>query len=295
MDLLETRQLTYFVAVAEELHFGRAAQRLGIAQPPLSRAIQRLERELGVALLQRSSRRVALTPAGETLLEESRIALQALAAAVRRVRRAGRPVPRLVLAMAPGADGGLLDDILTAYGREPDAVGVDIDFGTTTRTALLREGRADVALLYRPSADLTGLDSEDMLDERPLAVLPRRHRLAGRDSLRLAELGGERLPQWLDAPAGRWPGGPTVFAPGPVVRDAGELMQLIALGRTIAVEPRSVIGPIRPDVVCIPVVDAPTSTVVVAWPTHSRSRAVAAFVRAATAVARTAAERRDRR
>src|SRR5205814_2281623 len=79
---METRELAYFVAVAEELHFGRAAQRLGMAQPPLSRAIQQLERRMGVPLLERTSRGVILTPAGEVFLVESHKALDAVEAAV---------------------------------------------------------------------------------------------------------------------------------------------------------------------------------------------------------------------
>src|SRR6266545_7645628 len=101
-DRIETRELAYFVAVAEELHFGRAAQRLGIAQPPLSRAIQQLERRVGVALLERGSRGVALTPAGAVLLREGRRALDAVAAATRRAQRAGTSDPRLVLVTKAG-------------------------------------------------------------------------------------------------------------------------------------------------------------------------------------------------
>jgi DNA-binding transcriptional LysR family regulator len=90
MDQLETRELRYFLAVAEELHIGRAAQRLGMAQPPLSRALQRLERRLGVLLLERTSRGVTLTPAGSVLLAEGRRALDAVDAAARRTTQAGQ-------------------------------------------------------------------------------------------------------------------------------------------------------------------------------------------------------------
>src|SRR4051812_48548305 len=98
MSDLETRQLRYFVAVAEELHFGRAAERLGMAQPPLSRAIRDLERQLGVQLLVRTTRQVTLTPAGGTLLTDARVVLDAVAAAQSRATRAGQPVPALRLA-----------------------------------------------------------------------------------------------------------------------------------------------------------------------------------------------------
>src|SRR4051812_2812141 len=108
MSELETRQLRYFVAVAEERHFGRAAERLGMAQPPLSRAIRDLERQLGVQLLVRTPRQVALTPAGAALLDDARVALDAVAAAERRARRAGQPVPALRLALKADYDAGLL-------------------------------------------------------------------------------------------------------------------------------------------------------------------------------------------
>lgn len=89
----ETRQLKYFVAVAEELHFGRAAERLSMAQPPLSRAIRELERQLDVQLLERTTRQVKLTEAGEVLLREAGTALEAVIAADRRTRQAAAPIP----------------------------------------------------------------------------------------------------------------------------------------------------------------------------------------------------------
>ncbi|MER6665496.1 LysR family transcriptional regulator, partial [Amycolatopsis japonica] len=88
MGDLETRQLKYFVAVAEELHFGRAAERLSMAQPPLSRAIRDLERRLDVRLFERTTRQVTLTSAGEIFLRDARTALEAVAAAERRARQA---------------------------------------------------------------------------------------------------------------------------------------------------------------------------------------------------------------
>lgn len=281
--MVETRELTYFLAVARELHFGRAAERLGIAQPPLSRAIGRLERRLGVTLLERTSRRVALTPAGETLLAEGAAALDAVAAAVRRTRRAGGAGPRLVLAMKPGGDGGgLLPAILAAYERTPDAVPVEMLLGHAADRAL-RDGRADAALLYTPRQDVTGLAVQELLEEPQVAVLPRGHRLARRAELTLADLDGD------DVPPARY--GHALGA-APRIGDGGQLMQLIALGRAVAVLPASMRRLLRDDLAAVPVPDAAPSTLVLAWPEASRSPALAAFVRAASAAADEAAAAR---
>ncbi len=274
MDPVETRELSYFVAVAEELSFTRAAARLGIAQSPLSRAIQRLERRLGVTLLERTSRHVALTPAGEVLLREGGRALEAVTTATRLAQRAGRP--GLVVAMKPGGDAALLPSILAAYAAEPGAVPVEVACGVGERVEMLRDGRADVGLLHDTN-DLSGLDTAELLVEDQVVILPPHHRLAARPAVVLAELAGETMP--------RWPGSTSGHADGPVVREVGQLMQLIALGRTLAVVPASARELIRADLSCVPVLDAAPTTLLLAWPEGRRSPALASFVRAAVTVA----------
>ena len=203
---METRELRYFVAVAEELHVGRAAERLGIAQPPLSRAIQQLERRLGVVLLERSSRGVSLTGPGAVLLREGHAALDAVAAAERRTRRAGTAdgTPRLVLVTKAGASIELLAKLLDAYAAEPDAVKVEVLLcGPGEQERMLRDGRADVGLLHRPFDSTTGLDCEELSTEGQVAVLPlaegrqREERQGGGDEYGLhsgaSSLRGERV------------------------------------------------------------------------------------------------------
>ncbi|MFB7497157.1 LysR family transcriptional regulator [Streptomyces sp. NPDC056161] len=202
MSELETRQLRYFVAVAEELHFGRAADRLGMAQPPLSRAIRELERGLGVPLLTRSTRQVALTPAGEVLLREARTALEAVSAAGRRARHAGEPAPQLRLALKADIDGGLLHRILEAYAAAAKALPVTLVLGRIGEQAqALRDGRADTALMLAPFDD-RGLDSEPLLTEPFVIALAATDPLAARPSLRLAELAGRSLPGGFPADRG---------------------------------------------------------------------------------------------
>jgi LysR family transcriptional regulator, benzoate and cis,cis-muconate-responsive activator of ben and cat genes len=279
---VETRELRYFVAVAEELHFGRAAQRLGIAQPPLSRAIRQLERRLGVTLLERRSRAIALTEAGSVLLVEGRAALDAVDAAGRRARRAALAAgqPGLVLVTKAGASSELLAKLLAAYAAEPDAVAVDVLLcGPGEQERLLRDGRADVALLHRPFDATTGFDTEELHTEGQVAVLPAGHPLTARAQLRMADV--TAVP---DLPLPRWPDRDGAYrdGPGPPVRDNTQLLQLIALGRALAVLPESVQTQLRDDLAAVPLVDAPAVTTVIAWPPHSRSRALAGLVLTAT-------------
>ena len=274
---LETRELEYFIAVADELHFGRAADRLSIAQPALSKAIRRIEARLGVPLFIRDSRHVELTAPGLALQEHGRHALNAVDAAARSARRAGQTTAQLRLVLKPGGDAGLLSGILAAYSQQPAARRVEILFsGPADRSEQLRDGRADVGLLYAPFDDLEGLAHETLHTEDRVAILPSGHRLAGRDSVCTADLAGETLPRWKGIPGGGGDGD------GPEVADVVQLLHMIALGRMIAVLPRSLVEPVPAGLVCVPVADAPPSRLVLAWNAQDRRPLVAAFVAAAT-------------
>ncbi|MFR9799939.1 LysR family transcriptional regulator [Streptomyces sp. MS06] len=277
---MEMRELRYFVAVAEELHFGKAAQRLEIAQPALSRAVARLERRLGVTLLQRTSRKVTLTGAGAVLLSEARAILGAAAAAERRTRQAGQRRPRLVLTVKSGTGGDLLAELLDAYRTEPGAATVDLLLCEAHQhRELLRSGQADVALLHLPFDSAAGLDTEALCTEGQVAILPASHPFAARSRLRTAEV--TELPE---LPMARWPGpdGSPPEGTGPEVRNLTQLLQLIALGRTTVIVPESVATDLRRDLSAVPVLDAPPVTTVIAWPPQSRLRAVSDLIRVAT-------------
>ncbi|WP_163511915.1 LysR family transcriptional regulator [Fodinicola acaciae] len=262
---MEIRELRYFVAVAEELHFGRAARRLGIAQPPLSRAIRQLERKIGVELLARTPQRVTLTGAGQVLLADAKHILDAVSAATTRTRRAGSRPEKLVVAMKPSLDGGLLPEILAAYDTLPVEV---VIYGMGEQTELVRDGRADL-LFVHDQADLSGLDTIEFRREGRVLVVPRTHRLASRTSVCMADLSGETY----------WPRDQVEFT------EASHLLQVVALGRAVALLPETAGHRLRDDLVGIPVPDAEPARVLLAWPEGSRSPALAAFVRVATEIA----------
>jgi DNA-binding transcriptional LysR family regulator len=272
------------MAVAEELHFGRAAERLGMAQPPLSRAIQQLERRLGVSLLERNRRGVSLTGAGEVLLHEGRAALDATTAAARRTRRAGGADSpgglrnRLVLAVKAAGSHELLQKLLDAHAAEPDAAEIEVLLcGICEQEGLLRDGRADVALMHAPFNSLAGFDSEELLTEGQVAILPAGHPLAARKTLSLADVSD--VP---DLPLARWPRrGTYPPGPGPEIHDQTQLAQLIALGRTVAVLPDSARAWLWAEHTAVPLTDAPPVVTHIAWPAHSRSLALAGLIRTA--------------
>lgn len=282
----DVRQLRYFVAVAEERHFGRAAERLGIAQPPLSRAIRELERQLGVQLLERTTRQVAITPAGETLLRDARAALDAVSAALRRARNVGSPQPMLRVAIKADFDAGLLPMILEAYKSEPEALPVELLFGSRgAQIPALRDGRADVAILPQPYED-SGVDWEPLLTEPRLLAISASDPLAGRSRLRLRDLAGRVLPDGTPADRGE------TAPPAPAVTgthqnfDLAQLFQRVELGEIVFFAPLSLVTRhTRPDIAYREVDDLEPSTLTVVWPEISHSPAIAAFVRVASGVA----------
>ena len=285
MSDLEVRQLRYFVAVAEELHFGRAATRLGMAQPPLSRAIRELERQLGVPLLTRTTRQVTLTPAGEILLRDARTALDAVTAAGRRVRHAGAGTPSLRVAFKADYDSGLMPQILAAYHRDPAAQPVELVLGGPGEQApAVRDGRVDVALLLAPSVD-RDLDVEPLLTEPRVVALAANDPLAVRELLCLADLTGRKLPDGSPADEGGVSNPAAAVAPRTTL-DLAQIFNLVELGSIVWFPPLSVgrRHP-RPDLVYRTVSDLAPVTLAVAWPHDSHCPAVAAFVRAATDVA----------
>lgn len=177
----ELRHLRYFVAVAEELHFGRAAQRLRISQPPLSMQIQALERSLGVQLLVRTQRQVSLTRAGEAFLRESRQILAQLEAAGRLAQRVSRgEVGELAVGFVSSADYNVLPPLLREFRQRAPDVRLTLQESTTDRQLeALAQGRLDVGFVLPPVEDAR-IAYLPLHREPLLAALPTRHPLARR-------------------------------------------------------------------------------------------------------------------
>ncbi|TQJ18852.1 LysR family transcriptional regulator [Kribbella jejuensis] len=200
---MDSRQLEYFVAVAEELSFTRAAQRLFTVQSTVSAAIRALETDLKTTLFDRSTRRVVLSTAGQALLPEAKAALEALDRARAAVEEASTGL-RGSIRIGTLARLSLVDmaELLGAFHRKYPLVEVQVATSPTGSSGLaddVRHGRLDVALLGLPKPELAGLEIRDIGAVPFVALVPATHRLAGRDGVRLEELTGERF---VDMPPG---------------------------------------------------------------------------------------------
>jgi DNA-binding transcriptional LysR family regulator len=282
MDRLDLRLVDYFVAVAEELHFGRAAARLHIAQPSLSQQVRRLEDQLGVVLLERSSRRVELTSAGETLLREGRKLLEQAARASRATRASARE--QLTVGFYGSAADCLLPDVLRSFGERHPKVDVAVRELLLGSIDELLDGSVDVALT-RLLPGQTELEIEVLRREPRVVALPASHRLAGHDSLVFAQLCEERF---IVNPVGggvpeRWLAEQKRHGlPGQVAAEAAslqEILTLVASGNGVCLVPASVgVRYPRDGVRYVPVRDADPAVVSLAWRPGGLRPIVPAFI-----------------
>ncbi|GAA4161728.1 LysR substrate-binding domain-containing protein [Gryllotalpicola daejeonensis] len=286
MSDLSLRRMEYFVAVADEENFGRAAQRLHITQPVLSRQIAQLERELGVSLFERSTRGTTLTEAGRGLLPDARAMLQAAAAIQRRARYAARGTQRLSVGFMPGL---LATPILQGLRAAFPDVEVDaVRTGWDDQVETVLDGRVDLGLVRLP-VHARGLIVESLFRERRLAVLPASHVLAQRTVVTVDELAElellqspDAVPEWRQARVRR---GLPVDASVASPREVEVKLERVALGMGVAVLPASTARfYTRPDVVAREVQGLAPSEVAVAWARGRESPILAKAVELAHAL-----------
>jgi DNA-binding transcriptional LysR family regulator len=285
MDL-DLRKLRYFRAVAESLHFGRAAEELHIAQPVLSRQIRALERDLGASLFTRDRHGVALTDAGRQLLADAGPLLAAADAARRRVTVAARGGRRLAVGFRTGIP--VIPAARAFEARHPDVV-VDVQrIEWDDQAATLLDGRIDVAYVRLP-IDETGLRLIPLYTEPLMVVLPAGHRLAGKEEVTEADLAGEPLVRHAG------PGTHPTRRPHPDsglrVRGVEETLEHVAAGRGIAFVARSETSFYsRPDIGYVPVPELAPGQVCLATVASRTSPLVDDFLAAARATADVTAE-----
>lgn len=289
---VQTRQLRYFVAVAEELSFTRAAHQLHIAQQALSAQIKQLEKTLGVVLLTRTTRSVTLTAAGAAFFEDAAATLAALDSAAERARSMQRSESeRLVLGFLEGAALILTEPIMSAFRDRHPGVTIEMrQFNYDDPSAGLNDRSVDVAFVRRPLTT-DGVDFEHLFTEPLVAMVRADHRLADRASVGVADLVDEPMfgaatadPVWnayweLDEHR--------CGKPGRIVSRSTTLLeeyQKVAAGVGIVVTGACARWIPYPGVKLLPIADTEPSEVTVAWPRDTDSTLVRSFVDAARRV-----------
>lgn len=200
--MIDLRQLRQFVAVAEELNFHRAAERLNMSQPPLSQTIRSIEAELGAPLFTRTRRKVELTQPGRVLLDQAHRVLSQMERALAAARGAAQGMTaRLAIGFVPSSTYEILPAILRHFRQRHPAVDLHLEeLNTVDQTDALVQRRIDVALNRPPTFFTSGVLQETIVRERLIAALPADHPLATRKSLRLRDLREERFllipPRW---------------------------------------------------------------------------------------------------
>lgn len=290
---MELRHLRYFVAVAEELHFGRAAARVRIAQPPLSQQIRQLEDELGVALFNRTRRRVELTPAGRAFLDEVRPLLERAERAAVTARRAGRgEIGRLAIGHVPSADLDVLPRVLRAWHARFPHVEIELHaLLPASQLEALRDGHIHVGFIRLP-VDQSGLVVEPIQREPLVAALPAGHPAARSTRVRLADLAADTMilfprrtaPEYYDLILGacrRAGFAPRVLHPGSMQTNLG----LVSAGLGVALMPASIRNLRRAGVAYRPLASpVPQVEMAVAYRRDERSAVLPGFLEVVHAV-----------
>lgn len=287
---MELRHLSGFVAVAEELSFGRAASRLHVSQPAVSRLIRQLETELGVLLLDRSTHHVDVTPAGRAFLREARIALGQVEVAGTAARQAARAQVTTLHVGHTECSDEVVSAVLRRFRRDLPAVRLDVrQVNARSQPRALLAGALDV-VVRRASVDDVGVDTQVVGHEPMALALPKGHPLAAAEALTVASLASsafvvlpgspshERLAMLCDRLG---------FQPK-VAEEASSLASLgvlVASGIGLAAVPASVARRFGDSVICRPLeATGALLPVVVAWRRDDVSTAVRGFIRAARAV-----------
>uniref|UniRef100_A0AAU3GP06 LysR substrate-binding domain-containing protein n=1 Tax=Streptomyces sp. NBC_01401 TaxID=2903854 RepID=A0AAU3GP06_9ACTN len=285
MDL-DLRKLRYFVAVADTLHFGRAADELHIAQPVLSRQIRALEKDLGAPLLTRDSHGVALTDAGRQLLTDAGPLLASAHAVRRRVTVAARGSRRITVGFRAGIAVAPAAQLFAA--RHPDVL-VDVQrLEGDDQAPMLLDGRIDIGYVRLP-IDESGLRVVPLYTEPRVAVLPAGHELAGREQITEADLAGEPLVWHTDAST--QPTRQPHPNAGYVVRGVEETLEHVAAGRGISFLARSAtVFYSHPNISYVPVPDLAPEQVCLAVAASQTSPVVDDFFTAARTAAEVTAE-----
>ncbi|KUL29467.1 LysR family transcriptional regulator [Actinoplanes awajinensis] len=285
MDL-DLRKLRYFVAVADRLHFGRAADDLHIAQPALSRQIRALEQDLGTPLLVRDSHGVQLTDAGRQLLTDAGPLLASVHAVRRRVTAAAHGDQRLMVGFRAGVT---VTPAVQLFATRHPGVTVDVQrIEADDQAAMLLDGRIDIGYVRLP-LDETGLRVTPFYTEPRVAVLPAGHRLAGKEQVTETDLAGEPL-LWHADPSTQPTRRPHPNA-GYLVRGVDETLAHVAAGRGISFLARSAtVFYSHPDVSYVPVADLAPEQVCLAVAAARTSPLVDDFLDAARETAAITAE-----
>jgi DNA-binding transcriptional LysR family regulator len=285
---VEIRQLRYFVTLAEELHFRRAAERMHIAQPAFSGHIRRLEGSVGVQLFDRTSHYVRLTEAGRLFLDEVRLALAQIERAAAVAAQAGRgELGRITVGFIGSAANELTPPILRTFAARYPTVNVSMqEFDFRDPTAGLTGGDVDVAFMRPPVEGQADLVVEPLFEEPRLAIMASDHRLAREPALTIGQLlhepfvvGPRATGVWRDAWLAMDHRNGTPPRLGPEATTVHEWLHILAAGGGVSLAPASSERFYsRPGVRFVPVTDIAGSTVAIARRSGPTSPAVSAFV-----------------